>query len=47
MTWAQYAAARHLLAEEGVGVHLRAAQRSEMATVEATKAAIRRHEGVA
>lgn len=49
MTWQQFAAARRLLAEERVGApareHQRATMAAEDATVEATKAAIRKTEG--
>ncbi len=47
MTWAQYVAARQLLAEERMGARVRDAQRAEQAQVDETKAAIRRHEGAA
>ena len=42
MTWAQFYAARQLIAEERYGAPLRASQREEIAKVEATKAAIRK-----
>jgi hypothetical protein len=46
MTWAQYAAARQLLAEEKLGAPMRAQQRAEDEQVEATKAAIRKAQGI-
>ena len=42
MTWAQFYAARQLIAEERYGAPLRASQRAEQEQVEATKAAIRK-----
>ena len=41
MTWPQYVAARHLLAEEHVGIAYRARQREEQVAVDETKAAMR------
>lgn len=50
MTWAEFSAARQLLAEERLGAPLRAQQRNEIeredAQVEATKAAIRRYPSI-
>jgi hypothetical protein len=46
MTWVEYNAARQLIAEEFVGSRIRSQQRAEDRQVEATKAAIRRSEGV-
>lgn len=43
MTWAEFAAARQVLAEERIGTAIRTAQRAEEAQVEATKAAIRKN----
>lgn len=43
MDWIDFMLARHLLAEERVGVPQRAHQRAEMAEVEKTKAALRKH----
>jgi hypothetical protein len=43
MTWADFAAARQVLAEERIGSAIRTAQRAEDAKVEATKAAIRKN----
>lgn len=47
MTWAQFYAARQLIAEERYGAPFRNQQRTEQAAVDATKAAIRRVEGAA
>jgi hypothetical protein len=46
MTWIDYMTARQLLTDDLVGVMQRAGQRQEVAKVEATKAAIRKHEAV-
>jgi hypothetical protein len=50
MTWPQFVAARRLLAEKRVGAPQRAVDRAEIeqedAAVEATKAAIRRAQGI-
>ena len=45
MTWSQYARARQMLAEERVGVAMRAEQRAEIEQIDATKAAIRKTQG--
>lgn len=44
MTWVDFMTARQQLTDEFVGVLHREKQRSDIAKVEATKAAIRRHE---
>ena len=44
MTWSEFMRARQQLTEEFVGVLYRDQQRVEKARVEATKAAIRKHE---
>ncbi len=46
MTWDEFMAARRLLSEEAVGTRQRAEQAAELAQVEATREAIRRHEGL-
>jgi hypothetical protein len=42
MTWRKWHAARTLLAEEAVGVHIRQAQAEEDAAFERTREAVRR-----
>ena len=44
MTWSEFLRARQQLTEEFVGVPERARQATEIARVEATKAAIRKHQ---
>lgn len=46
MTWDEFMAARRLVSEEMVGTLQRQAQREELAQVEGTRDAIRRHEGL-
>lgn len=46
MTWGEFMRARQQLTEEFVGVQERVRQRSELAKVEATKAAILKHQQV-
>lgn len=41
MTWREFMLARLLLAEEGVGSHVRAAQRKELSEEEQTQAILR------
>lgn len=45
MTWDEFMAARTVLVEEFIGVHVRTAQRAEQSQVDDTKALIRRAEG--
>lgn len=46
MTWSEFMRARQQLTDEFVGVLHREQQRADLARVEATKAAIRKHQGV-
>jgi len=45
MTYPEFCMARRLIAEERFGRPLRAAQRAEIAEIDATKAAIRKTQG--